>query len=148
MRAGIFGICMALGCAAGLSAQSATVKQETRIEVEDGKEVVLTGCLGRSASGDGFVLTNVEGREDDEHARAYFLVGEEDDLSEHLGHLVEIEGKATDEDGELEVTTRTTVERDDADDKETETKTEIEGDLSGAPYLGVEEVRMIRTSCN
>lgn len=116
--------------------------------MQDGDDVVVTGCLGRSASGDGFVLSNVESKDDhDLQARSYMLVGEESDLEAHVGHLVEIEGTATDEGGEIEVTTKTEVEREDADDEETETKTEISGDMTGIPFLGVDEVRMVRPSC-
>lgn len=149
MRAGMFGMAVALSCCVGLAAQSATVTQETKIEVEDGEDVVVTGCLGRSASGDGFVLSDVESKDDDDDVttRSYLLVGEAGDLEEHVGHLVEIEGQATDESGEIEVTTKTEVQRSDADDEQTETKTEISGDMTGLPYLGVDELRMLRSSC-
>ena len=43
--------------------------------------------------------------------------------------------------------TKTKIERDDADDKKTETKTTMEGDLAGVPYLGVKSVKMIRNTC-
>ena len=80
-------------------------------------------------------------------SKSYILVG--DDLDEHVGHLIEIKGKASNigDDGKVEVKTKTKVERDDADDKETETKTTIEGDLDGVPYLGVKSVKMIRNTC-
>jgi hypothetical protein len=139
-----------LGAGAVVAAQSATVRQETRIEVKDGEDVVVTGCVARTASGEGFSLTHVESKNGDEHvSRAYLLVGESDELEDHVGHLVEIEGKATDvdDDGEIEVTTKTKIERDDADDKETESRTRIEGDLDGIPYLGVDKVKMVRASC-
>ena len=52
------------------------------------------------------------------------------------------------DDAKIEVKTKTEVERDDADDKETETKTTLEGDLAGVPYLGVKSVKMVRSSCS
>ena len=43
--------------------------------------------------------------------------------------------------------TKTKVERDHADDKTTISKTEVQGDLDGIPYLGVKSVKTIRESC-
>lgn len=141
----ILGSALALACSAGLAAQSATIKSQTTVEVKDGKTVTVTGCVARSASGNSYMLTNVEGKK--VTSPAYVLVG--DDLDDHVGHLVQVKGRATNvgDDGKLEVKTKTKVERDNADDRETETKTEIEGDLAGVPYLGVKSVKMIRTSC-
>jgi hypothetical protein len=146
MRRFMLGPALALACSVGLAAQSTTVKSESRIEVKDGKNVTVTGCVARSASGTAFTLTNVEGR--GVTSRAYILVGD-DDLDAHVGHLVQVKGKAANlgEDGKVEVKTKTKVDRDDADDKETETKTKIEGDLAAIPYLGVKSVKMIRNSC-
>lgn len=78
--------------------------------------------------------------------RSYILVG--DNLDEHIGHFIEIKGKASNigEDAKIEVKTKTKIERDD-DDKKAETKTTMEGDLAGVPYLGVKSVKMIRNSC-
>jgi hypothetical protein len=127
--------------------QSSKVKSETRIEVKDGKEVKLTGCLARSASGAAYLLNDVEGR--DAASRSYVLVGDVD-LDSHIGHLVEVKGRASDagDDAKIEVKTKTKIERDDADDKETESKTTLEGDLAGVPYLGVKSVKMVRSSCS
>lgn len=145
MKRFMLGSALALACSVGLAAQSATVKSETKIDVKDGKDVTVTGCLARSASGTAFMLNNVEGK--GVTSRAYILVG--DDLDAHIGHFIEVKGKASNigNDGKVEVKTKTKVERDDADDKKTETKTTMEGDLAGAPYLGVKSVKMIRNSC-
>jgi hypothetical protein len=139
---------VALACGVGLSAQSAKVKSETEISVKDGKNVTVTGCVERATSGAGFVLTSTEGK--DVESRHYLLVGKDDEMDAHVGHLVEIKGKAADVggDGKVEVKTKTKIEREDADDKETESKTEMEGDLDQVPYLGVKSVKMIRESCN
>lgn len=139
---------LALTLAAGAAAaQSTKVKSETRIEVKDGKEVKLTGCVARSASGAAYLLNDVEGR--DVPSRSYILVGDVD-LDSHIGHLVEVKGRASDagDDAKIEVKTKTKVERDDADDKKTESKTTIEGDLAGVPYLGVKSVKMVRSTCS
>ena len=147
MKTVVLGAAIAVGCGLGVGAQSTTVKSETEVEVKNGKKVEVTGCLERSAGG-GFVLTRVEATDADV-SHAYFLVGEENELENHLGHLVRIEGKATDksDEAELEVRTKTEVERDSGDDRETESKTEIQGHLTGVPYLGVQDVEMVRETC-
>jgi hypothetical protein len=146
MQRFMLGSALALACSVGLAAQSATVKSETKVEVKDGKDVTVTGCLARSASGTAYLLNNVDGK--GVASRSYIVISDED-LDAHIGHLIEIKGKATNigDDGKVEVKTKTKVERDDADDKKTETKTKIEGDLAGIPYLGVKSVKMIRSSC-
>ena len=145
MKRFMLGSALALACSVGLAAQTATVKSESKVDVKDGKDVTVTGCLARSASGTAFLLNNVEGK--GVASKSYILVG--DDLDAHVGHFIEIKGKASNigDDGKVEVKTKTKVERDDADDKTTETKTTMEGDLAGVPYLGVKSVKMIRNSC-
>ena len=145
MKRFMLGSALALACSVGLAAQTATVKTESKVDVKNGKEVTVTGCLARSASGTAYLLNNVEGK--DVTSKSYILVG--DDLDTHVGHFIEIKGKASNigDDAKVEVKTKTKIERDDADDKKTETKTTMEGDLSGVPYLGVKSVKMIRSSC-
>jgi hypothetical protein len=139
---------LALACGAGLSAQSAKIKSETEVSVKDGKNVTVTGCVERATNGTGFVLTSTEGK--DVASRHYLLVGKDDSMDEHVGHLVEIKGKAADvgNDGKVEVKTKTKIERDNAEDKKTESKTELQGNLEEMPYLGVKSVKTIRESCN
>ena len=145
MKRFMLGSALALACSVGLAAQTATVKSESKVDVKNGKEVTVTGCLARSASGTAYLLNNVEGK--DVTSKSYILVG--DDLDTHIGHFIEIKGKASNigDDAKVEVKTKTKVERDDADDKKTETKTTMEGDLAGVPYLGVKSVKMIRNTC-
>jgi len=145
MKRFMLGSALALACSVGLAAQSATVKSESKVDVKNGKEVTVTGCLARSASGTAYLLNNVEGK--DVTSKSYILVG--DDLDTHVGHFIEIKGKASNigDDAKVEVKTKTKIERDDADDKKTETKTTMEGDLAGVPYLGVKSVKMIRNTC-
>lgn len=145
MKRFVLGSALALACSVGLAAQSTTVKSKSTIDVKDGKEVTVTGCVARSSSGTAYLLNNVEGK--GVTSKSYILVG--DDLDAHLGHFIEIKGKASNigDDGKVEIKTKTTTERDNADDKTTETKTTMEGDLAGVPYLGVKSVKMIRSSC-
>jgi hypothetical protein len=144
MKGLILGTTLALAATVGLAAQSTTTKTRTKVEIKDGKDVTVTGCVEPAASGPGFVLTRVES--DKTPTPFYMLVGEEASVGRHSGHLVEIRGKATDlGDGKVEITTKTKVEREDADDVNGKTRTKIEG--GDIPYLGVKSVRMLRDSC-
>ena len=144
MKRFMLGSAFALACSVGLAAQTATVKSESKVDVKNGKEVTVTGCLARSASGTAYLLNNVEGK--DVTSKSYILVG--DDLDSHIGHFIEIKGKASNigDDGKVEVTTKTKVEREDGDDTVTKSKAEIEGPAAPA-YLGVRSVKMLRASC-
>ena len=130
--------------------QDAKVKSETKLEVKDGKDVTLTGCVERHADTGGaaqYQLTQVADKKNELHS--YLLVGEEGELKDHVGHMVEIKGKAADrEDGKVKVETKTKVDREHADDIKTESKSELKGDLIGLPLLGVRNVKMLRPSCS
>jgi hypothetical protein len=79
---------------------------------------------------------------------SYLLVGEDGDLQNHVGHMVEVKGKAADrDDGKVKVKTKTKIDREHADDIKTESKSELKGDLIGLPLLGVRDVKMIRPTC-
>jgi hypothetical protein len=130
--------------------QETKVKNETKVEVKDGKDVTLTGCVERhDGSGDasGYQLTNVADKKNEMHS--YLLVGGEDELQNHVGHMVEVKGKAADrEDGKVKVKSKTKIDREHADDIKTESKSELKGDLIGLPLLGVKEVKMLRPTCS
>jgi hypothetical protein len=149
MKQLLSGFAIAAFAAASVSAQSSTVKRETSIEVKDGKRMTLTGCVQPHPDQTGatqYQLTNVA--DDDGRVHSYLLVGDNDDLDDHVGHLVEIKGKAADrEGGRITVKSKTKVERDDAEDTRSETTEEIKGDLSGLPLLSVDKVRMVRPDC-
>ncbi len=143
MKLGIFAaaaISAALVSAA--SAAQENDKPKSRVIVEDGKEMTITGCVGRNPDG-GYTLTNAAGK--DGATGSYILASlkgdddEFDDLKDHVGHRVEIKGKAADKgDGRIKVET---------DSGKTETKSEMKGDLSGLPFLGVKSVRMLASVC-
>ena len=146
MQRTFLGAAMAVAFSAALAAQSSTVKTETKVEVKDGKDVVVTGCLDRAATGTGYTLFDAEGA--DLASTAFMLVGKDGDIDGHVGHLVEIRGKASaGKDAKIKVKTKTKVEREHADDKTTESKTEMKGDLMDVPYLGVKSLKMIRSTC-
>jgi hypothetical protein len=106
------------------------------VDVKDGKEISVTGCLDRNPSG-GYMLTTTEGS-------MKYVVVTDDDLSKHVGHRVELKGKAADRgDGKVKVETTTGK----GDDKTT-AKSEIKGsDMSAMKYLGLKSLKMISASC-
>jgi hypothetical protein len=137
-------LCIALAAAlVASSVVAAQDKPKTRVIVEDGKEMTLTGCVQRNSDGS-LTLTNAAGKDGD--ASSYILTALDndsderlDDLKDHVGHRVEVKGKAADRgDGKIRVKT---------DSGKTETKSEVKGDLSGLPFLGVKSFRMIASVC-
>ena len=92
---------------------------------------VLTNTVkaaGKDGATGSYILASLKGDDD-----------EFDDLKDHVGHRVEVKGKAADKgDGRIKVET---------DSGKTETKSEMKGDLSGLPFLGVKSMRMIASVC-
>src|SRR5262245_35782223 len=88
--------------------QKIETSSKTKVTVRDGKDVMLTGCIQRSAGGM-LTLTNVAGK--DGALGSYFLVaGDDKDLNEYVGHRVEVQGKAADQGGgKVRVETETEV---------------------------------------
>jgi hypothetical protein len=123
-------------------------KTKTKITVEDGKDVTLTGCVARSHEGN-FMLTNGTGKDGVEGSYMLVANGDElDDIKDHVGHRVEVKGKAADRgDGRLKIETESEVRNGEGDRKKRESTTSVEGDLVGLPYLGVKSVRMVASVC-
>jgi hypothetical protein len=139
-------VCVAAVCVGSLGAELRQSETKSKIEVKDGKDVEVTGCIAPSASGTGFMLTNVADKKGAMHS--YMLVADDDDLSKHVGHRVQISGKAADRgNGKVEVDTKTKTKVEHGDDKETHSKSTIKGDMPGMAYLGVKSVKMIAAVC-
>jgi hypothetical protein len=130
----ISAFCLAAICAVGVGAQSSeTTKTKTKVKVDGGKDVTVSGCLERNLDG-GFKLTEPGGR------MVYALVGGQD-LDKHLGHRIEVKGKATDgHDGKVKIESETKTNG----GEKTKEKTELSGDVHA---LGVKSVKMISSSC-
>ena len=129
--------------------QDVVKKSKTKVSVDDGKEITATGCVARSGDKE-FSLTNAAGKSG--ALGSYVLIAEGDDrdeLDKHVGHRVEIKGKAVDHGhGEMTVKTETEVRSDDGDKKKRESTTKVKGDdLDGLPFLGVKSVRMLAAVC-
>ena len=132
-------ICATFGlaaiCAVGLGAQSGTTTTKTKVDVKDGKDITVSGCL-ESNPGGGYMLTTTTG------AMKYAIVTD-DDLQKHVGHRVELKGKAADRgDGKVKIESEVKSGGDKA-----KAKTEMKGDMAGMHYLGMKSLKMISTSC-
>jgi hypothetical protein len=130
-------------CAAGAAAQSQTtgIEGKKKVEVKDGKDITVAGCLERETGG-GYILTSGASG-----PVKYELVTD-DDLSKHVGHRVEVKGKATDKgDAKVKVESKvgTSGSGDEAKGKAKSTTT-MEGDLN-LHYLGVHSVKKLSSSC-
>lgn len=131
---------------AGSVALTAQTESKSKVEVKEGKDVTVTGCIAKSASGTGYMLTHVADKQGMMHD--YILAASEEDYSKHVGHRVTIEGKVADKgDGKVKVETKTKTKVANGDDKEVKTKSEMHGDMDGMRFLGVKSLKMIAGSC-
>jgi hypothetical protein len=132
---------------ASVLAQDEVKKSKTSMSIDSGKDMTVTGCVVRS--GDDFTLTNAAGKKG--ALGPYILVADGDDradLAKHVGHRVEIKGKAADQgDGKLTIKTERELKTADGDTKKSESTTKVKGDLDGLPFLGVKSVRMLAAVC-
>jgi hypothetical protein len=128
-------------CAAGAQAQTTQRTEKEKVEIKDGKDVTVSGCLERDPAG-GFMLTSAE-----TGGLKYMLVTN-DDLAKHVGHRVEVKGKATDKgDAKMKVETKVKTDGSHSDSKERTTTSEMKGDMPNMHYLGVKSLKMISESC-
>ena len=136
------------GAAALAQDQTTDAKTKTRITVEEGRNVTVTGCVGRTSEGT-FTLNHSAGK--DGALGSYILVADGDqmdDLRDHVGHRVEVKGKAADQgDGRVKIKSESEVRTSEGDRRKRESTTNVEGDLGGLPYLGVRSVRMLASIC-
>ena len=145
----VFFCCATLLAAGIATAQDA--KSKSRVIVVDGKDMTVTGCVQRNADG-GLTLTNVAGKNGYEASYILAQLGDKDDelgdVKDHVGHRVEITGKAANRgDGKIRLETTSEVRKADGGTAKTETKSEVKGDLDGLPFLGVADARMIAKVC-
>ena len=137
-----------VGGAVGLAQEVVTDnKTKTQITVQDGKDITVTGCVARSGDGS-FSLTHAAGKAGE--LGSYMLVArgdEREELGKHVGHRVEVKGKAADQgDGRMTIKTESET-RSQGDTRKRESTTKVEGDLEGLPFLGVKSVRMLASIC-
>src|SRR5471032_396686 len=85
--------CLALASAVTLGAQSSETTTKTKIDVKNGKDVKVTGCIEAGSDG-AYMLTNVADKTGERHS--YVLVSDNENFSRVLNNRVEIEGKIAD----------------------------------------------------
>jgi hypothetical protein len=142
----ICAVFVALGMTTAVaSSQDVGKKSKTKITVEDGKTITVTGCVTRGADGS-FLLSHAAGKSG-VHGTYILAADDEDDLKDRVGYRVEIKGKAADKgDGKVKIESKSEVETG-GDTRKRESKTEVEGDLQGLPFLGVKSIRTLATVC-
>jgi hypothetical protein len=125
-------------------------KSSTLIVVEDGNEMTLTGCVRRTPEGN-YSLTNAAGSKGAVGTYLLAVTDDEEDLDEleeHLGHRVEVKGKAADKGkGRIKVHTKSESKKPEGGKARTETTSEVKGDLEGLPFLGIKSFRMLASVC-
>jgi len=129
-----------LGCAVAVTAQTGTSerKEKTKIEIKDGRDVALTGCLERSSGVTNYVLT-------DEVGDLKYAVVTDDDLGRYVNRRVEIKGRAADRgDGKVKIERKT----EGTSGRETESKVEAKGDTTVLPFLGLKSIKSVGPSCS
>jgi hypothetical protein len=131
-------------CTTALAAQEikTTTKEKTKFEVEDGRDLKVSGCVQRFEDA-GYMLTTDSGD------LKYVLVTNEN-LAKYVGRRVEIKGVGTDgDDGktklEKEVGTSGEVGGQKIDNTRTKRTTEIKN--VGFPYLSVKSLKKISNVC-
>jgi hypothetical protein len=148
----LLGFAMHFG-AQGIIAQESGTKTttqtttKTKITIKDGKSVKATGCLTRADTG-ALMLTGVADKKGP--LPDYLLVFEDDkerDLEKHVGHQVQIEGKAANQgDGKVKFEVEEKAKGTSGEENKTERKSEVSGDLK-LPLLGVKSVKMLAAAC-
>ena len=129
----IITVWLAAICVTAAAAQSTTetTRTKTKVKVDGGKEVTVVGCVADNPGG-GYMLTNAGGMQ-------YALVGG-DDIAKHLGHRVEVTGKATDaEHGKVKIESKEKTNRADT--------THEKSEIKGVHALSVKSVKMLASSC-
>lgn len=135
--------------APGLSAQDAGREKttKTKITIKDGKDIKATGCVTRADTG-ALMLTGVADKRGP--LPDYLLVMDDDleeDLGRHVGHEVEVWGKAADQgDGKVKFEAEEKTKPKGGDARKTETTSEMSGDLKLA-LLGVKSFKMLTAAC-
>lgn len=120
---------------------------KTKITIKDGKDIKAVGCVTRAETG-ALTLTRVADK--DGALNDYLLVLDEDkekDLEQHIGHEVQVSGKAADQgDGKVKFEVEEKRDPKGGDERKTEHSAEMAGNLK-LPLLGVKSFKMLAATC-
>jgi len=146
-RSTVIAVGLAALCAAGLSAQTQETQTttKTKVEIKNGKNVTVIGCLEQRSNGDYFLT---EARENSRPEWSQYALITNQNLSKYVGDRVEIKGKAvTNSEGKVSVESKTRTEVENGEDRETKSKTEGTTGTFDMPYLGVRSMKRLSSSC-
>lgn len=146
----------AVACASLLAAAPMVLGQEagtekttkTKITIKEGKDVKVVGCVTRAETG-ALTLTGVADKKGP--LPDYVLVTDDDtdkDLSKHVGHQVEISGKAANQgQGKVKFEVEEKSKPKGGDEQKTERTSEMVGTSLQLPLLGVKSFKMLAAAC-
>jgi len=137
------------------NAQDTTVKSKTKSSGGDAQTVSYTGCVMTGTESKTFVLDKVVpvsrttttdlSTGQSSSSTTYMLVpGETVQVQQHVGHKVEVTGTLV-PGGDTKSETTTKVDRDDAKDSKTRTRTEAKNAM---PQFKVTSIKDLSESCN
>ncbi|HEY3886461.1 MAG TPA: hypothetical protein VGL62_14715 [Vicinamibacterales bacterium] len=141
MRLAFTAAAVVLSCGL-LHAQDQMTK--TRVKVEDGKTITVTGCVAQAPDGS-YKLTDVSGKDGAYTDYILATAGSNNlhGLDKEVGHRLEVTGKAADRGhGKLKVETKT-----EGTTGRTDSTSEVKGDLTGLPFLGVQSFHTVASVC-
>lgn len=139
---------IAVVSAGALSAETQETKTTTRtkVEMKGGKSINAVGCLERRENGD-YMLTSIRDVRGMDPSR-YALVTD-DDLANHVGERVRIQGKTVSAgNGTVSVKSETKTEVESGKDLETKSRTEGTTGTFELPFLGVKSLKTLSASCS
>lgn len=129
------------------SGEQTSSTTKTKVTIKDGKDVKVTGCVSRSDTG-ALTLTGVADKRG--ALPTYLLVLDDDDeqdLAKHVGHRMEVSGKAADRgDGKVKFEVEEKTTGTSGHESKRERTSELSGDLK-LPLLGVKSFKMIAAAC-
>ncbi len=145
---------LALGCAAfTVHAQETTTRTVTKSSGGEVKTVTYTGCVITGTQARTYVLdkvvpvrqTTTTDATGTSTVTSYMLIpGDSVTVQEHVGHKVEVTGEMV-PGGDVKSKTETKVDREDAKDTKTTTKTKSENQL---PQFRVTSIKTVADTCN
>ena len=149
-------VALACACAVAVQAQDTTIKSKTKIDGKDAKVVTYTGCVQTGTETQSYVLqravpvsrtTRTEigtSGPTTSTTTTYMLIpGEKIELQKHVGHKVEVTGVMLPS-GDVKSTTKTKIDREDAEDVKIKEKTKIDDAM---PHFRVTSVKHLSESC-
>ncbi len=135
---------LAVVLATGLAAaQSSDQKSTTKVKVDEGKSITVTGCVERGADGT-YTLTNVANKDGARELPARRHRRQRSRQHRQARRSSRGDRRQGGRSGKGKIKVESKAE---GTSGKTESKSEIQGDLKGIPYLGVKSLRMIASVC-